>query len=345
MLNALKSWQPPASWHEITTLDLHTEGEPFRIVTGGLPELKGDTILERRRFMKKNLDHLRTALMWEPRGHADMYGCVVTPPVTDGADFGVLFLHNEGYSTMCGHGIIAIATAAVETGMKPAVEPVTLLRIDAPAGRITAHVRVKEGRVQGVYFHNVPSFVVALDQTVTVPGRGKIRYDLAFGGAFYAFVQAADLGLTPTPGDFSALVEGGMAMKKAVSAARDISHPFEPDLGFLYGTIFVGPARDPNAHSANVCVFAEGEVDRCPTGTGVSARLAIHHARGEIDVDESIVVESIIGSQFTGKVVETTAFGPYPSVIPEVEGTARITGRHRFWIDPEDPLKAGFVLR
>ncbi|MCG6894470.1 MAG: proline racemase family protein [Desulfobacteraceae bacterium] len=345
MLDAMKNWTPPKNWLEITTLDLHTEGEPFRVVTGGLPALGGGSLLERRRYMMEHLDHLRTALMWEPRGHADMYGCVVTPPPSEGADFGVLFLHNEGYSTMCGHGIIGIATAAVETGMVPVVEPVTTLHIDAPAGRINAHVRVKKGRAKSVYFHNVPSFVVALDETVSVPGLGQVRYDLAFGGAFYAFVRASDVGLRPTPADFSALVEKGMAIKRAVMASREISHPFEPDLGFLYGTIFIGPARRPDAHSANVCIFAEGEVDRSPTGTGVSARLAIHHARGDIAVDEPLVVESIIGTRFTGRVVDTVTYGPYPAVIPEVEGTSRITGCHRFVIDPEDPLKKGFVLR
>ena len=341
----LKTWSPPADWSRITTLDLHTEGEPFRVVTGGIPDLPGDTILEKRRYMKDRLDHLRTALMWEPRGHADMYGCIVTPPTTEGADFGVLFLHNEGYSTMCGHGIIGIATAVVETGAVAAVEPVTTLTIDAPAGRVIAHARVEGGRVKSVYFQNVPSFVLAKDETVEVPGIGAVQYDLAFGGAFYAFVSAESVGLSTQPSDFAALVQKGMAVKSAVMASRKIEHPFEPDLSFLYGTIFVGPPRTPDAHSSNVCIFAEGEVDRCPTGTGVSARLAIHHAAGDVGTDEPIVVESILGTRFTGRVLKTTRFGPYDAVIPQVEGTAKITGRHEFLIDPDDPLKKGFVLR
>jgi trans-L-3-hydroxyproline dehydratase len=191
----------------------------------------------------------------------------------------------------------------------------------------------------------VPSFVVALDQQVEVPGLGPVRYDLAFGGAFYAFVQAEDAGVRCTPEDFRQLIERGLAIKQAVMADRPIPHPFEEDLSFLYGTIFVGPPQGAGAHSRNVCVFADGEVDRCPTGTGVSARLAIHHARGEIGPGESMVVESIIGSRFTGRIVETTTFGPYPAVIPEVAGTAHITGRHEFLIDPEDPLRDGFILR
>jgi len=345
MIDRLKQWEVPGHWQRITTIDAHTGGEPFRIITGGLPNLEGDTILARRRYMKTHLDHLRKALMWEPRGHADMYGCVVTPPVTETADFGVLFLHNEGYSTMCGHGIIGMATVAVETGMIPAVQPETVIRIDSPAGLVTAHARVEENRVISVYFHNVPSFVLARDETVDVAGLGSVRYDIAYGGAFYAYVQAEDAGLTTQPEDFPELVAKGMAIKRAVMAARPIPHPFEEDLSFLYGTIFIGPPREEGSHSSNVCIFAGGEVDRCPTGTGVSARLALHHAKGEIGLNEPVVIESIIGSRFRGSVVKTTRFGPYPAVIPEVEGSAHITGRHEFLIDPEDPLKKGFILR
>jgi proline racemase len=345
VLTKMRNWEPPEDWLRITTIDAHTAGEPFRVITGGYPDLPGDTILERRRYAREHLDHLRTALMWEPRGHADMYGCIVTPPVSPEADIGILFMHNEGYSTMCGHGIIGIAKVALETGLLPVAEPETTVRIDTPAGLVTAHARVEKGEVTRVRFHNVPSFVLALDQTVKVPRLGQVRYDIAFGGAFYAFVQAEEVGVTCTPGDFRPLIEKGIAIKRAVVADRPIPHPFEPDLSFLYGTIFIGPPQGRDAHSRNICIFAEGEVDRCPTGTGVSARLAIHHARGEIGVGEPMVVESIIGSRFTGRIVETTAFGPYPALIPEVEGTAHITGRHEFLIDPADPLRDGFILR
>lgn len=341
----MKIWTPPAHWLKITTIDAHTEGEPFRVITGGFPDLPGATILEKRRYAKEKLDHLRTALMWEPRGHADMYGCLVTPPVTPGADLGILFMHNEGFSTMCGHGIIGIATVALETGMLPAIEPETTLKIDTPAGLVTAHAVVAGGRVQRVRFQNVPSFVLALDEIVDVPGLGQVRYDLAFGGAFYAYIQAGDLGLTCAPEDYRPLIEKGMAIKRAVMAARPIPHPFEADLSFLYGTIFVGPALAEGVHSRNVCIFAEGEVDRSPTGTGVSGRLVLHYARGEVGLNQPLIIESIIGSRFTGRVLDTTTFGPYPAIIPEVEGTAHLTGRHEFLIDPEDPLQAGFMLR
>jgi proline racemase len=341
----MEEWRPPNDWLKITTIDAHTAGEPFRVITGGYPDVPGDTILARRRFAMTHLDHLRTVLMWEPRGHADMYGCIVTPPARAEADIGVLFMHNEGYSTMCGHGIIGIVKVALETGLVPLASPETVVRIDAPAGAITAYAHVVGGEVQSVRFHNVPSFVVALDGTVQVPGLGTVRYDLAFGGAFYAFVKASDVGLSCTPQDFLGLIEAGVAIKRAVAASRPIPHPFEPDLSFLYGTIFVGPPLEAGAHSRNVCVFAEGEVDRCPTGTGVSARLAIHHARGEIGVNERIVVESIIGTRFAGRIVELTAFGPHAAIIPEIEGSAYITGRHEFLVDPKDPLREGFILR
>ena len=341
----MKNWIPPKHWLKITTIDAHTEGEPFRVITGGYPELPGESILARRRYALENLDHLRTALMWEPRGHADMYGCVVTPPATPEADFGVLFMHNEGYSTMCGHGIIGITTVALEAGLVPMTSPETQVKIDTPAGLVTAHARVSEGHVQSVYFHNVPSFVLVLDEELAIPGSGKVRFDIAFGGAFYAFVQAAAVGLTCNPKDFRALIEKGMDIKRSIMASRSILHPFEQDLGFLYGTIFIGAPQAKDSHSRNVCIFAEGEVDRSPTGTGVSARLAIHHARGEIGLNAPIIIESIIGSSFTGRVVRTTTYGPHHAIIPEVEGSAHITGRHEFLIDPADPLGEGFILR
>ncbi len=345
MLERMKAWTPPEHWLAITTIDCHTEGEPFRVITGGYPALPGSTILDRRRYARDHLDHLRTALMWEPRGHADMYGCIVTPPVSPEADLGVLFLHNEGYSTMCGHGIIGLTKVALETGLLPMTEPETEVKIDTPAGLVTAQARIAGRQVQSVRFRNVPSFVLALDQTVEVPGLGAISYDLAFGGAFYAYLQASDVGLTCTPDNFRAFIETGLAIKRAIVASREILHPFEEDLSFLYGPIFVGPPLGEGAHSRNVCVFAEGEVDRCPTGTGVSGRLALHYARGEIGLDEPIVVESIIGSRFTGRIVETKTFGPHPAIIPEVEGRAYITGCHEFLIDPGDPLRHGFILR
>ena len=340
-------WNPPDDWPRITSIDAHAAGEPLRVITSGWPDLPGDTILERRRYQLEHYDHLRRAVIFEPRGHADMYGCIITPPVTPEADVGVLFMHNEGYSTMCGHGIIGLVTVALDTGMLPVKgnPAVATIRLDTPAGLVTAHAKMDGGRVASVAFENVPSFVLVADQTVDVPGIGPLKFDVAFGGAFYAYCQAADAGVGLAPDDFRQLIQVGMDIKHAVMDAMPITHPFEPDLSFLYGTIFIGPPQHPNNHSRNVCIFAEGEVDRCPTGTGVSGRAAIHHMRGEIGVDEPFTVESIIGSRFTGRVLRTTKFGDFDAVIPEVEGSAHITGRNEWLLDPNDPLRDGFILR
>ena len=349
MLDALLHWSPSQNLARISTIDAHTAGEPLRILIDGVPQPTGKTMLEKRRDAQRRWDHLRTALMWEPRGHADMYGCLITPPVTSDADFGVLFLHNEGFSTMCGHGIIAVTTVLLETGAFPArttsqEEPITL-RIDTPAGLVTASARLHGQRVASVSFQNVPSFVVALDQTVTVPGLGEVRYDLAFGGAFYAYVDADAHGLDTSDDAAQTLIEAGKAIKRAVMETRTIAHPFQEDLGFLYGTLFTSKPHQAENHSRHVCIFAEGELDRCPTGTGVSGRMAILHARGEIDLSASCRIESILGTCFGGRVIEETTCGPYAAVIPEVTGSAHITGRHEFLLDPNDPLQHGFFLR
>jgi proline racemase len=335
----------------VTTIDAHAAGEPLRVITGGLPELPGATILERRRYMQENLDHVRRALMWEPRGHYDMYGAIITPPITPEADLGVLFMHNEGYSTMCGHGVIALVTVLLETGALEPKGPETPVNLDTPAGlvRATAHYDAARNRVTRVSFLNVPSFVYARD--VTVKGRllgqyNKLKVDVAFGGAFYAIVPIERLGLERLEDvPVSRLVKLGASIKSAYNNAYTIEHPFEPDLSFLYGTILVGPPRNPAHHSANICIFADREVDRSPTGTGVSSRLALHHAKGELPINQSIVIESIIGSTFEGQVAELTKVGRYEAVVPKVSGSAAITGRHEFIIDPEDPLGAGFLVR
>lgn len=343
-----KVFEPNPEWLRIETIDLHTGGEPLRVIMNGFPELKGNSVLEYRRYCKDHYDHLRTTLMFEPRGHADMYGCILTPPNDKEGDFGVVFFHNEGYSTMCGHAIIALTTLAVDMKWISVKEGDNKIKIDAPCGRITSYARVKNGQVTGVRFHCVPSFVVGLDQMVDVPGMGTITYDLAYGGAFYAYVDMDknnfDFGLSKD--SFQPLISKGMAIKKAVMQQNhEILHPFEPDLSFLYGTIFTGRPHDICNDSRNVCVFADGEVDRCPTGSGVSGRMAIHKMRNEIEPGESMRIESITDAVFVGSVIEEVDFGPFNAVIPQVEGTAHITGMHTFVIDPKDPMKNGFILR
>lgn len=345
LVKKLANWSAPHDWLKITTIDTHTAGEPLRIVTSGIPELPGDTMLAKRRYMMKNYDHLRKKLMWEPRGHADMYGCIITPPVSREADFGVIFMHNEGYSSMCGHGIIAITKVAIESGLVKKVEPRTTVRIDSPAGLITAKGHINNGKVGKVSYQNVPSYVVTLDSEIEIPEYGKIKYDLSFGGAYYAYVQAADIGLTCYPKDIYKLIHVGRKIKKAVSNAVNIKHPYDNDLSFLYGTIFIGEPKESGSHSRNVCVFADGEVDRSPTGTGVSGRLAIHYVRGDIGIGEPITIESVIGTKFIGKVLTETKFGPYKAIIPEITGEAFITGKHEFFIDLVDPLGNCFLIR
>lgn len=339
------NWQPPAHWQIIKTIDLHTEGEPLRVFTGGLPEIKGSTILEKRRYFCEHLDHIRTGTMWEPRGHADMYGAVITEPTTPGADFGTFFLHNEGYSVMCGHAIIALTKLVLDTGMihKPGDNP--QLTIDAPPGKITAYARRCNGVVQQVSFLNVPSFMAMENQTVSVPGIGDVEFDLGFGGTFYAYVDARQLEMGLEGKDYNRLIDWGRKIKQAVMENFEIKHPFEDDLSFLYGTIFVGDALNSNNHSRNVCIFADGEVDRSPTGSGVSGRAAIHHAKGEIATNEEITIESILGTSMDVKVVETREYGPHRAVIPQVTGTASITGQMEFYFDPADPLQKGFIFR
>jgi proline racemase len=340
------NWKPPEHWPRITTIDAHTAGEPLRIITGGFPDLPGSTILEKRHYARQHYDHLRRALMWEPRGHADMYGCILTPPVTPDGDIGVLFMHNEGFSTMCGHGIIGLVKVGVQTGLFPVTGQQTIIKIDTPAGRVTATAHMNGEEVERVSFLNVPSFLLERDLTITVPGLGKVRGDIAFGGAFYMYVDVAPLGLDITPHNQTQLIDVGMRIKRAVMDSYVIQHPDgDPDLNFLYGTILVKMLNTPEVHSRNVCIFAEGEVDRSPTGTGVSGRLAIHHAKGELAPGEMITIESLISTAFTGRVVATTWVNGTPAIYPEVSGTAYITGQHTFVIDPHDPLAGGFILR
>ena len=343
--NPFLNWQAPHNWIKVVSIDAHTEGEPLRIICSGFPELKGNTILEKRKYCLENHDNIRKALMWEPRGHADMYGAILTEPQRPDSDFGVIFTHNEGYSTMCGHGILGLTKVTLDTGMLELKEPVTQVKIDSPAGLITGFGSIQNGKVESVSFQNVPSFVADLDAEVNVPGLGQIKYDLAFGGAFYAFVNADQLGLPLNPENYRRIIESGMDIKHAVMKSREIKHPYEADLSFLYGTIFIGPPENNRNHSRNVCVFAEGEVDRSPTGTGVSARAAIHYARNELKLNEQITIESIIGSTFAVSAIREVDFGGYKAIIPEVGGNPYITGRHEFLIDPDDPFKDGFILR
>lgn len=341
----LNKWAPPEGWRRLVTVDAHTAGEPLRVILAGFPELPGESILDQRRFAKEWHEGLRRALMWEPRGHADMYGCLVVPSTSPRGDIGVLFMHNEGYSTMCGHGIIAVTTALLQTGVLPAREPESLVRIDTPAGLVEAWAKVREGLVEEVSFINVPSFVGGLDQEIEVPGCGTVKYDLAYGGAFYAYVDAEQFGLKLLPDEADKLIQLGRTIKDTVQVKNPPTHPLDPELAFVYGTIFVGPAHDEDSHSRNVCVFANGEIDRSPTGTGLAGRMAIHYERGELHQKEEIVVESILGTTFKGRVLGEAPVGDRNAITPEITGRAYVTGRNELLIDPRDPLADGFIFR
>lgn len=343
-----KFFKVPDDWMQIKTIDMHTGGEPLRVIIDGFPELKGNSVLEYRRFCKEKYDYLRMALLFEPRGHADMYGCILVPPNTAESDFGILFMHNEGYSTMCGHAIIAISTLAAQMNWIKVKEGENVLKIDAPCGQIISFVNVENGVVNSVRFHCVPSFVVGLDYQVETENYGNISYDLAYGGAFYAYVDLRknNLNFDLSASSYQKIIHAGKEIKQAVIQLNDsIIHPFEEELGFLYGTIFIDKTTTAHVDNKNVCVFADGEVDRCPTGSGVSGRMAIHHARKELGLGQQMRIESITGSVFTGSIASEEDYGPYSAVIPQVEGTAHITGMHTFLIDPKDPMKAGFILR
>jgi len=343
-LTPAHAWQPPKDWQRFEVIDSHTGGEPFRVVLSGLPEIPGSTVLERRRYAEENLDDLRRALMWEPRGHADMYGCWIGPPMSPNSDLSVLFVHNEGFSTMCGHGIIALGKVLIDTGVVVgSATGETNLRIDTPAGLVVATAKTGDNGIESVRFRNVVSFAPLLGGVVDVENLGPVSFDIGFGGGFYAYVDAGSVGVALD--DVSGLVSKGRAIKEAVAAMDVATHPSEDDLGFLYGVIFTGPAKDGNNHSRNVCVFADGEIDRSPTGTGVSGRLAILHARGELEHGVPITIESIVGSVFEGRIIEEGSVGDQPGVIPEICGTAHIIGRSSLWVDPSDPLNPGFFLR
>ncbi len=335
----------------IDTVDYHTGGEPFRIITGGVPRLEGATILERRRFALERLDHVRRFLVYEPRGHADMYGCHVVPPNDAGADLGVVFFHNEGYSTACGHGTIALVTWALESGVLPITGPETPVTVDVPSGRLACVARcdVKAGRVTSVRFTNVPSFVLATG--VTLPtSRGPVTVDVGYGGAFYGSADVRPLGLAVDKASLPALIALQRELRPALDAALDVVHPDEPELRGIYGIIWwqdepTAPGDDAALSQRNVTVFADGEVDRSPCGSGTSARLALLHAAGRLGTGEVLRHRSIVDSVFVGRITGTTTVAGRPAVITEVEGSAHLAGRSHFVLDPADPLGMGFLLR
>ena len=325
---------------EIETVEMHTGGEPTRIVVSGWPALAGKTLLEKRRDARERWDHLRRGLMHEPRGHAEMYGALLVPPDHPEADLAVLFMHNEGWSTMCGHATIALARWAVDTGRVAKVEPETVVRLQCPCGLVLARVAVRQERAGEVRFESVPSFAVALDAVAPTHDWGPVKLDIGYGGAFYAVLPADTIGLDVRETPVRDLVEAGAAITAAAATSIPLDHE-EPDLAFLYGTIFTDGDGSP---SRNVCIFAGRQVDRSPTGSGVSARIALQAARRIAVPGEERLFESVTGERFSGRALRETRAGRRKAVVVEVGGLAHYTGESRFRFDEDDPLRWGFLL-
>jgi proline racemase len=328
----------------IRTIDAHTAGEPLRLIVDGFPSVEGATMQEKREWVRANHDHLRTALMLEPRGHTDMYGALLTEPERATSDAGVLFMHNAGYSTMCGHGVIAVATIALERGL---ITPrrADEIALDTPAGQVHARPRMStaDRRVSSVSFRNVPSFVLHPAVPIQLDGR-TIHADVAFGGAFYTIVDSEGAGLAIRGERLAELRRAGMAIKDAVESVVRVEHPEQPDLHGIYGTIFTGPPASADADLRNVTIFAESEVDRSPCGTGTCAVMAVLAAMGILTPEQTFTHESIIGTRFRGRIAAELMVGDLPAIQPEIEGEAYITGESTFVIDERDPLAFGFRL-
>ncbi|MGH6761820.1 MAG: proline racemase family protein [Phyllobacterium sp.] len=330
----------------LSVIDMHTGGEPLRIITGGYPALPDGTILQKRAHVRDNLDHLRKILMFEPRGHFDMYGALLVEPDLPDADLAVLFMHNEGYSTMCGHAIIALGRYAVDYGLVQASEPVTTVKIEAPCGLVVASVEVRDGKAGAVSFESVPAFLFAKDQTIDLPGHGDIRFDMAYGGAFYALADCHQFGLEFGLDSARRFVDAATALTEKLKAEFLLSHPDHDDLAFLYGTILTdGDDAFCEQPTRNICVFADAQVDRSPTGSGVTARLAAMHAKGQIALGQTRVFESIVGSRFEGSVASVTTTGPHKAITARVSGRAFYAGKAEFIVEPDDPLHGGFLIR
>ena len=334
----------PAAYR-ITATDMHTGGEPFRIVESGYPSVLGATLLDKRRYVQAELDHLRTALLHEPRGHFDMYGVVLVEPDLPEADLAALFMHNSGYSTMCGHGVIALGRYAVDQSLVSKQEPLTRLVIQCPCGPVAVQVEVEDGRTGAVSFRSVPAFAPYPDLKVQVKGYGRVSCGVAYGGAFYAISDAAEFGLDVRRSPVAELVRAANALSETVKTRIDLTPHSPAGLGFLYGSILTD-GKDGDSVSVNVCVFADSQVDRSPTGSGVTARMALRHALGQVEVGEERIFESVIGSVMTGCVVEELDLDNGDrGVGVEVGGHAYYSSKATFVIEPDDPFRHGFLVR
>jgi proline racemase len=328
----------------ITTIDSHTGGEPTRLVVSGIP-LKGRTLLEQRDYMRKKLDHLRSALMCEPRGHRGMFGAIMAPATRPEVDFGIVWVDHDGsYLNMCGHGTIGIGFVCVEAGLVQVAEPLTTIKIDMPAGLVEARVSVENGRAKRTAIVNVPAFLFRRDVEVDVPDYGRVAIDIAFGGSFFAGVQGKNLGIEVGPENVDALVRAGLAIRQAVNQQVDVQHPTLSHIKSVDLVTIWGPGRAPGARYKNIHVFSDGSFDRSPGGTGTSHMMTILIHRRLMREDEEIISEGITGSLFGGRMLSKTKVGSFDAWVPEISGTAYLTGLHQFVIDPDDPQAHGFRI-
>ncbi len=327
-----------------SVIDSHTGGEPTRTIIGGLPYIPGRTVVDKMKHLKENMDWVRTSLMFEPRGHSVMSGVILTEPTHPEADIGVIFIETGGYLPMCGHDTIGVSTVLVETGMVKVEEPTTHIILDTPAGLTRVRVHVEHGAAKTVTFRNIPSFVFAKDVVVEVPGFGKIRMDVSYGGNVYAILPADSVGLKLLPEKASEIIQKGRMVRDAVNSQVKIQHPEKDFIDCCTHVEFFGKPTAPGAHLKNAVFFANSGIDRSPCGTGTSAKVATLYAKGELRLNEEFVHESITGSIFRGRAVEETKVGPYAAIIPEITGSAHITGMNQIFIDPDDPHKHGFLL-
>lgn len=326
-------------------VDSHTMGEPNRTIIGGLPAIHGRTMAEKKAYLENNLDYIRRAIMHEPRGHNDMFGSIITSPTMDGADLGIIFMDGGGYLNMCGHGTIGAATIAVETGMVKVVEPITNIIMETPAGLVKARVKVEDGRAKEVSIVNVPSFLYKKDLKVDLPEVGKVTFDISFGGSFFAIVKDSELNLTIEPKNTSMIIEKAMKLREKINKEIQVQHPTCSHINTVDLIEIYGEAKSADADYQNVVVFGSGQLDRSPCGTGTSAKMAILYAKGELEIGNTFIYESIINTKFKGKVLEETRIGEFDAIIPEITGSAFITGFNHLVIDEEDPVKYGFSLR
>jgi proline racemase len=331
----------------VSAIDSHTAGEPTRLVIGGLPPLRGSTMAEKMLYARENLDGLRGLLMLEPRGRQDMYGALLTYPSDPPADFGLIFMNTQQFTTMCGHAIIGAATTVMETGMLAAVEPETTVTFDTPVGLVHTQVCVEEGRALEVSFKNPPVFVYQLDARLSVPDLGDLSVDIVYSGGFFALVEARAIGMKLVPRNARKLADLGTRLRHAANAQLSVQHPALPFMNAVDAVEFHNPAQrqpDGSLYARNVATFGERTIDRSPCGTGTCARLAVLHARGELKVGQRFVSESIIGTSFIGQILEETCLDEYQVIIPRVTGRAYLTGFHQFVLDPDDPFPGGFSL-